>query len=148
MQLRGSCRAYSARLCAEWRSRSLVLASGAGLGVAGLAIAATLPIHVALAGSVTFVWAAGTAAAWRRTLAAYRSVLAITLWPDGGVQVETTDGGRATGRLAAGSLVLGTCAWVRLELDGGRCWGELLFCRRQDRDQWRRFQVICRHFSA
>jgi hypothetical protein len=125
-----------------------VLGSGAACAVTGIAVAAALPGGFWVAAPAALAWSLWVATelgfAWRR----YRSTRAFTLSPDGGLEVELADGSRQVGRLAPGSVRLAHRAWVRVRLPGRGTWGEPVSVHGQDREQWRRFQVICRHIPG
>lgn len=139
---------YSATLRAEPKLRRLVLASGVAFAITGIAVAMALPGGIGVAASAAAAWSLWASAelglAWR----CYRSSRAFTLSPNGGLEVELADGSRQVGRLAPGSVRLARRAWLRICLPGRRPWGEPLSQVGQDREQWRRFQVICRHISG
>lgn len=93
-------------------------------------------------------WAAWIGAEFTLALWAFRSSRVFTLLADGSLEVELSDGSRRLGHVAPGGLQLARWAWLRVRLPGRPSWGEPLSMVGQDREQWRRFQVICRHMSA
>jgi hypothetical protein len=146
--LPGSSATYSARLRADRRLRHFVIATGALAGTAGLVVIATLPGGPELKGLAGLGWCLLVGVELAAILRGYRSCRAIRLRADGRLEVEGRDGRCRAGRLLPGSVVLGRWAWLRVASTPGASWGELLGADGQDREQWRRFQVICRHLTA
>lgn len=144
----GSFAPYTASLRADRGLRRLVLGSGLVFFVAGLVILAALPVAAPGSALLALAWCALSTAELAILKRAYRDCVALTLHADGSVEVERTDGGRREGRLLPGSVVLRDWAWLRVEVPGRWGWAEPFGVRAQDREQWRRFQVICRHLTA
>jgi hypothetical protein len=139
---------YSATLLVDRRLRAGVLGSGVVFLAAGVAVITGLPLAPALRACTIAAWSAGLAYELWYTAQAFRSTLAVVIYPDGGLELLRADDSRASGRLATGSMPLARYAWLRVAVPGRRSWGEPFDSRTQDREQWRRFQVICRHLSA
>jgi len=67
---------------------------------------------------------------------------------DGNILVTMSDGCCMPATLSAGSVVLGSLAWLRFKAENGRHHVEL-FCRESPGNKdWRRLQVIWRHLGA
>ncbi len=139
---------YSATLRADPLGRRVVVGSGTLFGVSGLVVVAVLPIGIGWVVLVAVAWSAFCATELLILVRAYRACVAVTLHADGSVEIERTDGVHGSGRLLPGSVVLRRWAWLRIGLPAAPAWAEPLGSRRQDREQWRRFQVICRHLTA
>ena len=140
--------AYSATLRAEPELRRRVLASGAAFAVTGVVVASAMPGGFWFIAPAVLTWSAWIGAELTLAHCAYRSSRAFTLLADGSVEVELADGSRRIGQVAPGGLRWGRWAWLRVRLAGRPSWGEPLSLGGQDREQWRRFQVISRHMSA
>lgn len=139
--------AFSTELRPDPRLRALVLASGAGLGALGIVVLVTLPVAGCLRAILVFVWWAVTVRELSVQLAGYARVRVLRLDAGGQVQLGTRDRGWQPARLAAGSIVLGSLAWLRFRTADGQV-AELLAgsCRRDE--HWRRLQLIWRHLGA
>jgi hypothetical protein len=144
----GSFVPYTASLCADSRQRRLVVGSGALFFVTGLVILAALPVAVPWRSLLALGFTLLSAAELAVLLKAYRDCVALTLHADGSVEIEGPCGGRRKARLMPGSVVLRQWAWLRIQPPAAPAWAESLNPRTQDREQWRRFQVICRHLTA
>jgi hypothetical protein len=125
-----------------------VIGSGAVFFVTGLVIVAALPMAAPWKGVLAFAFSVLSAAELAILLRAYRACVLLTLHADGSVEIEAADGGRREARLLPGSVVLRQWAWLRIRSPAAPAWAELLTPGAQDREQWRRFQVICRHLTA
>jgi hypothetical protein len=67
---------------------------------------------------------------------------------DGNILVTMTDGCCMPATLSAGSVVLGSFAWLRFKAENGRHHVELLCRESPGNKDWRRLQVIWRHLGA
>ena len=107
-----------------------------------------LPVAWHLRAAAAALWCAGSGfdvwRCWRRQ----RDVAGLRLYADGSVDVAAPDGTVTGGRLAAGTVALGNLAWLRWRGASGRIHAELISRNAQERDDWRRFRVICRHVAA
>ena len=139
---------YSATLSPAARPRRFVLAAGFAFACTGTLILATLPLPGGLAWPAGLAWNGWVGAELLLARRAYRGCAAYTLAAGGKLAVTGQGGSRLAGTLAPGSVVLANYAWLRVAVPGRRPWGELLRRQDQDREQWRRFQVICRHLPA
>ena len=139
---------YSATLQAEPVLRHGVLASGTAFALAGAAMLAALPADVRLIVPAFVAWVALATVELTLARRAYGQCRTFTLCADGSLDIGLADGSRWGGRLAPGTLEFTRSAWLCIRVPGRATWGEPLSRRGQDREQWRRFQVICRHMSA
>ncbi|HEX5787598.1 MAG TPA: hypothetical protein VFY03_05425 [Woeseiaceae bacterium] len=139
---------YSATLSPAATPRRFVLVAGFASACAGTLILATLPLAAGLAWPAAVAWTGWVGVELLMARRAYRDCSAYTLAAGGKLSVTGQGGGRLAGDLAPGSVVLANYAWLRVAVPGRRPWGELLRRQDQDREQWRRFQVICRHLPA
>jgi hypothetical protein len=125
-----------------------VIGSGAVFFVTGLVIVAALPVAAPWKWALALGFSALSGAELAILLKAYRECVRLTLHADGSVEIEAADGGRREARLLPGSVVLRRWAWLRIQSPAAPAWAEPLSPGAQDREQWRRFQVICRHLTA
>jgi hypothetical protein len=144
----GSFVPYTASLRADSKQRRLVIGSGALFLVTGLLILAVLPVAVPWKWLLALGFTALSAAELAILFRAYRDCVALTLHADGSVEIEGPDGGHRKARLLPGSVVLRKWAWLRIQSPAAPAWAEPVMPGTQDREQWRRFQVICRHLTA
>jgi hypothetical protein len=143
-----SLKPYSARLRIDARARNLVVASGAILGASGLVMISALPFGRLVLGWLLAGWSLASAAGLRRAARAGRARGSLVINADGEVRIAGHGMRHDVGYLLPGSLVVPAAAWLRIEAPVGTRWNELILGCRQDREQWRRFQVICRHLTA
>jgi len=139
---------YSATLRVDPLWRRVVVGSGAIFGVAGFVVVGRLPIGIGWAGLLALAWGAMFAAELLILVRAYRTCIAVTVHADGSVEIERSDGLHDSGRLLPGSVILHRWAWLRMRLPAAPAWAEPFAPGKQDREQWRRFQVICRHLTT
>ena len=144
----GSFAPYTAKLRADPGQRRLVIGSGTVFALTGLAIVAALPVAAPWQWILALGFSALSAAELLMHVRAYRKCVLLTLHADGSVEIEATDGARREARLLPGSVVLRQWAWLRLRSADRAAWAEPLAPGTQDREQWRRFQVICRLLTA
>jgi hypothetical protein len=144
----GSFAPYTVRLRADRSQRRLVIGSGAVFFVTGLVILAALPVAVPWKCALALGFSALSLAELAIFVRAYRECAWLTLHADGSVEIEAADGRRREARLLPGSVVLRQWAWLRMKSPAAPAWAEPLTPGAQDREQWRRFQVICRHLTA
>ncbi|HNP34635.1 MAG TPA: hypothetical protein PKK10_02170 [Woeseiaceae bacterium] len=139
---------YSASIQPDIRLRAIVLGSGALLGITGVLITCQLPVTAPWRWLAVLLWLGFGLAECLRTLVSYRERHRYILYAGGAMDIIMRDGTRATGSLAAGSLVLPTIAWLCVRASSGRCCGELVRGNAHSNEDWRRLQVICRHPTA
>ncbi len=124
------------------------MASGFSLSVLGVGVLATMPVPVWIKGITVALWI-GYAAASSVTLARrYREVAGYRIFADGSAEIVRHDGRRVVAQLAAGTVILPRFAWLRLKGPAGGPLSELVAGDSRSSQQWRRFQVICRHVAA
>jgi hypothetical protein len=70
------------------------------------------------------------------------------VYADGTVDILACDGSRKSGVYAAGSIAGRRIAWLRVRGSDGRLVSEIVARKTQESEEWRRFQVICRHVPA
>lgn len=139
---------YCARIRADAAARRCVLASAVMLASAGSLLLLQLPVAWPLRMLAGFAcWTLSGLELWR-TWRRYRSVAAFRLHADGSVDIEAPDGRCRAGEIAPGTVSLTNLAWFRCRGANGRAYAELIVRNTQERDDWRRFQVICRHVAA
>ena len=126
----------------------MVLVSGLTFALLGLAVIllAALPGWPGWLGAV--IWLAFSVIGGLRLSRRYRRVVSYRLYADGSVEFSNRDGSRSVGRLAPGTVLLPRLAWLRLRGPNRAIWGELVAGDSRTDEQWRRFQVICRHVAA
>ena len=139
---------YSAVLEPDPLLRRVVLGSGASLGIAGIVLIVTLPFDAAARAAMLIPWCAFTIRELLVLYRAWRNCLAIRITADGGAAVLGADDEWRTAELISGSVLLSRLGWIRLRVAGGPCFGELLRGRRREDRDWRRLQVIWRHFGG
>lgn len=125
-----------------------MLASGVILASAGSLVLCQLPVAWPLCVLAEGVWWLGAGLelwrGWRR----YRSVAGFCVHADGSVDIEAPDGTRTAGAIATGTVSLSRFAWLRCRGTNGRLYAEPISRNTQERNDWRRFRVICRHVAA
>jgi len=135
---------YSACLVPDRRLRAAVSGSAIALYAGGLLAVSVLPVAGAGRLAIGVAVVAAAAAEAVRLRGCHR-VRAITLRPDRSATLLREDGARLHGRLAAGSVVRGRLAWLRIAIAGVPCHVELLAGKCSENNDWRRLQVIWRH---
>ena len=115
-------------------------------GAIGIALTMSVGALPRLALSLCCLWLGSTELT--RLHRGFEACAAIRLTSDGSAGIDPGDGNWVTAELEPGSIVLRRLAWLRLRTADGRLITELLRGdARQCRD-WRRLQVIWRHFGA
>lgn len=139
---------YCARIRADTTARKGVLASGLVLAAAGSLALWQMPAEWLIRGLGEIIWWCGSSLELCRCWRRFRDVAGFCLYPDGSADIEARDGTRSGGVIAAGTVLLRHVAWIRCRGSDGRLYAELIARNTQERDDWRRFRVICRHVSA
>ena len=139
---------YSSEILPERKLRRIVLGSGAVLALLGAGVLATLPLPIAVTIPAAALCLGVSAAHCLRLHLRYRRIAAYRLYADGSAEIVRTDGRRLIGRLAPGTFLLPKLAWLRIRAPGGGDVAELVAGDARRSQQWRRFQVICRHVAA
>ena len=139
---------YSSEILPERRHRRAVLASGVRLAALGAAVLVTMPIPIWIRSAAAALWLGYSGVSGLRLAKTYRSVAGYRIFADGSAEVVRTDGRRVVARLAAGTVLLPRFAWLRLSAPELGPLAELVAGDPRSSQQWRRFQVICRHVAA
>ncbi len=139
---------FSSRIRPEAGLRAVVLGSGLAFALVGVAIIAYLPLALQWRAAGAAAWLSASAFEWILVARAYRDSRSYTVFADGSIDIESAGGARMAAVFAAGSVVLPGIAWLRLRAADGRQWGELIRGNSGEDEDWRRFQVICRHVAA
>lgn len=139
---------FSAAINPERRLRRVVLFAAIVLAFLGAGLIMDFPIASSSRLILVSGWLVYSLAEAMRIATAYGNTLSYRIDADGSMDVLKADGGRQMAELAAGSFVLPRVAWLRVRTDSGAVWGELLVGNARENQQWRRFQVICRHRRA
>lgn len=94
------------------------------------------------------IYCAVTVREWRRFKCRLSGVDRLRIHADGSIDIRRR-GEWIAGRLAAGSLLLGSTVWLRVTGEGGSTRIDCL-CRQNSSGQlaWRRFLVIYRHIGG
>ena len=139
---------YSAELRPDPLLRRLVLVSGTGLAVLGVALILSLPLHAAalIAGCVGWLLVCARELVSAGQGFSYCRRLRIAV--DGEILLLDPDGVWQPARLLSGSAVLRRVGWILFETIEGRQFAELVRGRCRESDDWRRLQVIWRHIGG
>lgn len=140
--------AYFAELRPDPGLRRLVQWSGAALGVAGLVVIIGLEAPVALRVGGSAVWCAILAAQFIALRQGWARCVAFRLYADGTVVVLGCDGEWCPGQLEPDGVLLRRWGWIRLRAGAARPFAEPLRGSCRDSREWRRLQVVWRHFGA
>ena len=139
---------FSSELTPDPLLRCLVIGTGIAAMAGGVIAIAGLPF----AGSWRSLWAV----LW--TIVACYELKAIAdgnrhcqrlrIEQDGSMQITVASGCCIPATLSAGSVVLGSFAWLRFTAENGRRHVELIRRESPGNKDWRRLQVIWRHLGA
>lgn len=140
--------AYSAELQVDPILRRRVVGSGLLLLLAGVAAIFTLPVPLLQRGAAAGLWSAWCGWSIWCLIGAWSTYVAFRIAPDGSVRMLRRDGEWRDAVLLPGSVLLQDRGWVRLRPYGGRACAEPLCRARQNRQDWRRLQVIWRHVGT
>ena len=133
---------FSAELRPDDTLRKTVLLSGAIAAIAGLFLIMHMPLIAlprVISSAVWLVWCGIETSALTK------------VWPDvsrigvnsaGEVWVIDAAGQRVTATLLRGSIVIRRLAWLRIRLEDGRKYAELVSGNAVEDYQWHRFQLI------
>jgi hypothetical protein len=128
--------------------RFVVIATGCVLALLGLITVLTMSIAPAIRWSAAVLWLAFCSRELVRLGRAYRNYEAIRLYADGRVEIRATDRVWYAAELMDGSTVLERLAWLRIRVEDGPNFGELLRGDCRGKDSWRRLQVVWRHLGS
>jgi len=145
--LRVSSAACRAVLHPDGRSRGLLLASGACAALAGASIfLVVLPPAVAALPTVAWI-GVSLANAWR-LVRAWRRCQHYVIGADGHLECHPPAGRPTRATVGRGSVFGRRACVLCIDPSAGTGWVDYLRRDAQDRQQWRRFRVICRHFAG
>jgi hypothetical protein len=123
-----------------------------GTGIAALAGGVIAIAGLPFAASWRFLWAALWAALGCFELKAIadgnKHCQRLRIEQDGNMQVTLSSDCCMPATLSAGSVVLGSFAWLRFTAENGRRHVELIRRKSPGNKDWRRLQVIWRHLGA
>ena len=139
---------YSAEIRPDRGLRRAVLATGALLFLAGLALLPFVAVVPALKAALALGWAGLCGREWWALRRAYASGGLLRVAPGGQIERQRHDGTWETARLCAGSVVLPRVAWLRIAPGAGPRYAELVRPETDRSENWRRLQVIWRHIGA
>lgn len=139
---------YSAEIRPDPRLRRVVLATGALLFLAGLALVPFVAVSPALQAVLAVAWVGLCGREWWLLRRAYASAGVLRIAAGGRVERQRCDGTWEPARLCAGSVVLPRIAWLRIVARSGLTYAELVRPKRDGSEDWRRLQVIWRHIGA
>jgi hypothetical protein len=142
-----SSNAYSAAIYPDPLLRRLVSGLGIGLGLVGVVLVLTLPVDIGIRAIAVPAWCAVVARELFVLRRAWRDCRAMHITPEGGAMVLGSGGEWRAGQLVAGSVLLSRVGWIRLRVGKEPCFGELVRGERRSASDWRRLQVIWRHFG-
>ncbi len=125
-----------------------MLGSGLAFALLGAGVLATLPLPIGVRLPFAAAWLLCSIASSARLMKRYRGISGYRIYADGSAEIVRADGRRAIGRLVPGTFLLPRLAWLRVRVAGDGAVGELIAGDSRTSQQWRRFQVICRHLSA
>ncbi len=139
---------YSTELKPDPGLRRVTIISGMVAALLGLLIilSATIAAYWRLLASV--IWLVFSARELIKLHAGHKRIRRIRINPDGSAELVTNEGEQLPATLLAGSIVLPTLAWLRLESHDGFRSCELIHGKSPQDKQWRRLQVIWRHLGA
>jgi len=139
---------FSSNLIPDPQLRRLVLGTGAGAALGGVAAIVELPLE--------WPWRAAAIGFWMlvcgRDLwlitAGYKHCARIRIEHTGNMLVFASDDCSSVATIGAGSIVLWNFAWLRFRSESGRRHVELIRRKTAQDKDWRRLQVIWRHLGA
>jgi len=123
-----------------------LLTSGAASALAGAAVLLAV-FPPAVAGVLCGAWVAVCGAEAWRLARAWRRCSRYVVAADGSVECHPRAGRPRPATLGRGSVFGRRASVLCITSEDGGSWVECLRRDLQDRQQWRRFRVICRHFA-
>ena len=143
-----SLRTYSTELQPDPRLRRIVLLYGISATVVGVILIVTLPIERWLRALGVLAWLFINIRQLVVIANGYKRCRRIRIEHNGAVTLQALDGCWFSATLLPDSVVLSKVAWLRFKVDDGQKLVELI-CEKNARNKdWRRLQVIWRHFGA
>ena len=140
--------AYSACLQVDPSLRRFVLASGLILAAAGVPLILTMPLALPIKAPFVAAWLCLCARDIQKLRKAYTCYCALQVGKEGEVRLRDNDGNWHEARLLAGSILLRRLGWIRIGDTRGLVFAELVRGSCSEGQDWRRLQVIWRHFGA
>ena len=116
--------------------------------ILGLVIVVTLPFRMHWLMIAALIWLVVSVRELRLFRRAYSRFCQIRLDGSGEVEILTNAGDWQSATLLAGSVVLPCLAWLRIETRDGLRYAELMRGNCRKNEEWRRLQVVWRHFGA
>ncbi len=143
--MRASSTVFVAGIRSSETLRTLVVASGWLLLVAGLACIMALPLPLHQRTAVGVGWLLPVAWQLRRLRRGYMQYRYIHVFHDGRALLTSARGTAVAARILPGSMLLRGVGWLRLESVDGTRSGELVCGNCRKNKGWRRLHVIWRH---
>ncbi len=143
--MRASSTVFVAGIRSSQTLRTLVVASGWLLLLAGLVcvMALPMPLHQSVAAGIG--WLLPVAWQLRRLRCAYMKYRYIHVFHDGRASLVSARGTAVAARILPGSMLLRSIGWLRLESVDGTRSSELVYGNCRKNKGWRRLHVIWRH---
>ena len=140
--------AYSAEIRPDERLRRIVLLSGVVLGVTGVAVILTMPMHPLVLLAACGGWLGFSYSELARLRRGYSRCYRLRFAASGDLWLLGAEGTWQPARLLPGSLLLRRVGWIVLRSAGSGRFAEPIrgHCRKDS--DWRRLQVIWRHIGA
>ena len=135
---------FEAELKADQCGRKVVFRTGIALGVAGTAVALTMPFPWPGRVLLTLLWLTDVVLSLNRLRQGWAHCDRLRISSTGDIRVTGPGGVRQPVTLATGTLVLRRFAWLRYTTPEGSARAEFLICRSPQDVDWHRFQVIWR----
>jgi hypothetical protein len=143
-----SSNSYSTCLTPDPWLRIAVLTSGRLLILIGATLILTLELGVLIRAAACLAWIVMGRFELMRLERGFEVCTAVRLSSDGQISVLDNEQQCRSCSLQSGSVVLKNYAWLRLRTVDGEYCVELLRGDARQGQQWRRLQVIWRHFGA
>ncbi len=140
-----SSREYAADLPISDALRRIVIASGIAAGLAGFVCILALPLEPKFVAAFAVIWLAFSLREITTLRSAYSAYRHLRIRAGGAVTLRGPTGEPVIADLLPGSLVLRRVAWLRLEVENGCRFGELVVGNSRKNKDWRHLQVIWRH---
>lgn len=135
---------YLAEIRANSRLRRIVMLTGLASTLIGVLVIILLPISAPGRAFGVIGWSCWCGRELLTYWRAYDRWSGFRVFADGNIELFGAGECRAA-HIVAGSIVLAEVAWIRVQIENGDCWGELVAGKHRECEEWRRFQVIFRH---
>jgi len=133
---------FAVRIRPDPRLQLLVRLTGLLFCAAGAAAIGVMDLSWPWRALCMAAWIGDCARALYRQQRAARRVATIRIDAEGGISGRAADGTAVGLRLMTGSVVLANIAWLRLRLDDGSEYGQLLAARCSENEAWHGLQLI------